>query len=78
MIELLVYLAVFVIVVIVIWYILSQLTLPEPLNKILMIVLVVVGAIILIGLLLNLTGHGGIPLRIGSDRSTLDWLAALG
>lgn len=64
MIELLVYLAVFVIVVIVIWYILSQLTLPEPLNKILMIVLVVVGAIILIGLLLNLTGHGGIPLRI--------------
>jgi heme A synthase len=65
MIELLVYLAVFVIVVIVIWYILSQLTLPEPLNKILMIVLVVVGAVILIGLLLNLTGHGGIPLRLG-------------
>ena len=64
MIDLLVYLAILVIVVIVAWYVLSQVPLPDPLNKILMIVLVVIGAIILIGLLLNFTGHGGIPLRL--------------
>lgn len=64
MIDLLVYLAAFVIIAIVIWYVLSQLTLPEPLNKIVMIVLVVIGAIILIGLLFSLTGHGGFPLRM--------------
>lgn len=62
MIDILVYLAIFVIVAIVIWYLLSQLPLPEPLNKIILIVVVVVGTVILIALLLGLTGHGGIPL----------------
>ncbi len=64
MIDLLVYLAIFVILAIVIWYILSQLPLPEPLGKILLIVVVVIGAIILIGILLNFTGHGGFPMRL--------------
>jgi branched-subunit amino acid permease len=60
--TLLVYLAVFVIVVILIWWLLQQITLPDPLGKILTIVLVVVAAVILIGILLNFTGHGGIRL----------------
>jgi branched-subunit amino acid permease len=60
--TLLVYLAVFVIVVILIWWLLQQITLPDPLGKILTIVLVVVAAVILIGILLSFTGHGGIRL----------------
>lgn len=63
MIDILVYLAVFVIIAIVVWYLLTQLELPEPLRKIITIVIVVIGAVFLIGLLLNLTGHGGFPLR---------------
>jgi heme A synthase len=63
MLDILVYLAVFVILAIVIWWLLSQLELPEPLRKIIGIVIVVIGAVILIGILLNFTGHGGIPLR---------------
>ena len=64
MIDILVYLAVFVILAIVVWWLLSQLDLPEPLRKIISIVIVVIGAVILIGILLNVTGHGGIPLRL--------------
>jgi len=64
MIDLLVWLAVFVIVAVVIWWVLSQLSLPEPLQKIVLIVVVVIGAIILISLLLNFTGHANIPLRL--------------
>ena len=63
MIELLLYLAVFVILAILIWWILSQLPLPEPLGKILTIVFVVIGAIILITLLVNFV-HGGMSLRL--------------
>lgn len=62
MIDLLVYLAVFVIIAILIWWVLSQIPLPEPLGKILIIVVVVIGAIILINILLNFAGHG-VPLR---------------
>lgn len=63
MIDMLVYLTVFVILAIVIWWVLSQLPLPESLRKILIIVVVVIGAIILINILLNFTGHG-FPMRI--------------
>ncbi len=64
MIDILVYLAIFVIIAILVWWLLSQLPLPEPLRTILVIVMVVIGAIILIGLLLNFTGHGGLSLRL--------------
>jgi heme A synthase len=63
MIDILVYLAVFVIVIILVWWLLQQVSLPEPLHKMAMIVLVVVGAVVLIGLLLHLTGVGP-PLRL--------------
>ena len=64
MIDLLIYLAIIVILAIVIWWVLSQVPLPEPLKQILMIVIVVIGAVILIGLLLNFTGHGGFALHM--------------
>ncbi len=63
MIDLIVYLAVFVIVVVLIWWLLQQIPLPEPIGKIVTIVLVVVAAVVLIGLLLNLAGHGP-PMRL--------------
>ena len=63
MIEMLVWVAVLAIVVILIWWILSQLPLPDPARKIITIVLVVVVAIIAIGLLMNLAGMGP-PLRM--------------
>lgn len=58
MIDLLVYVAILVIVVILVWWLLQQLPLPEPIGRILNIVLVVVVAIVIIMLLLNVTGHG--------------------
>lgn len=63
MLDLLVYLAIFIICAILIWWLLSQLSLPEPVNKILLIVFVVVCAVILIGFLLQITGSGP-PLRM--------------
>lgn len=62
MIHLLIYLAVFVIIAIVVWYLLTQLGLPEPLNKIVLIAIVVIGAILIIGLLLSLDHGGGLSL----------------
>lgn len=64
MIELLIYLAILVIVVMVVWYLLQQMGLPEPAQRIITIALVVVVAIIVIGVLLNFAGMGGIPLRL--------------
>jgi len=64
MIELLVWLAILAIVVIAGWYVLSQVPLPEPIRRIVLIVLVIVVAVLAIGVLLNLTGYGGIPLRL--------------
>jgi hypothetical protein len=63
MIDLIVYLAIFVIVAVVLWWLLQQLALPEPIGKIVTIVLVVVAAVFLIMLLLGLTGQGP-PLRL--------------
>lgn len=63
MIDLLVYLAILVIVVILVWWLLSQLGLPEPVGRIITIVMVVIVAIAAIMLLLNLSGHGP-PMRL--------------
>jgi hypothetical protein len=60
MLEILIYLAVIVIVVLVVWFLLSQLALPEPIGKIVNIALVVIVAIVVIGILLQF-GGGGIP-----------------
>ena len=62
MIQLLVYLTVFVILMILVWWILQQVALPEPLNRIILIVFVVIGAIVLISLLLSATGSGGLHM----------------
>jgi len=63
MLDILVYLAIFIILAILVWWLLSQVTLPEPLNKIVMIVFVVICAVVLIGFLLNMTGVGP-PMRL--------------
>lgn len=62
MIELVVWLAVLIILVIVAWYLLSQITLPEPAGQIIRIVIVVVIAVVAIGVLLSLTGV--VPVRL--------------
>ena len=62
MVTLLVYLVVLVIVCIFIWWLLQQVALPEPLMKIATIVLVAIGVIILIGILLQFAGGGGLHL----------------
>jgi hypothetical protein len=66
MIDLLVYLAVFVIVVCLVWWLLTQLPLPEPAGRIIQIAVVVIVAVVVIGLLLNFAGHGP-GLRWHSD-----------
>ncbi len=68
MVDMLIYLAVFVILAIVIWWVLSQLPLPDPLRTVLVIVVVVIGAVILINILLNFAGHG-VPMRLGEAAS---------
>lgn len=63
MLDLVVYLAVIAIVVILLWWILTQIPLPEPAGQIIKIVIVVIVAVIAISILLNFTGHGP-PLRL--------------
>jgi hypothetical protein len=60
MIGLLIYLAVFVIVAALVWWVLQQLPLPEPIAKIVLILFVVICAIILISILLSMVGGGGL------------------
>ncbi len=63
MIDILIYLAIIVVFIIAAWYVLSQLNLPEPVGKMVTILLVVLGAVIVIALLLSLKGgHLGISL----------------
>jgi hypothetical protein len=62
MIELLVYLVILVIVCIFLYWLMNQIPLPEPLQKIAIIVLVAIGVIVLIGLLLQFAGGGGFRL----------------
>lgn len=61
MITLLVYLVILVIVCIFLWRLLTQVPLPHPLNKIATIVLVAIGVIVLIRILLQFAGGGGLP-----------------
>lgn len=63
MIDLVIYLAVLVIVVCLVWWLIGQIPLPEPAAKFVRIAVVVVVAVVVIMLLLNLTGHGP-PLRL--------------
>jgi len=63
MLDILVYLGVFVIIAILVWWLLSQVSLPEPLQKIVTIVFVVICAVVLIGFLMQVTGVGP-PLRL--------------
>lgn len=62
MMTLLVYLVILVIVVIFLYWLMSQVPLPEPLQKIATIVLVAIGVIVLIGILLQFAGGGGLHL----------------
>ena len=64
LVDLLIWLGVLAIVCIAIWYILSQIPLPEPIRQIVIIVLVIIIAIVAIITLLNLGHMGG--LRIGN------------
>lgn len=59
LIDLLILVGVLAIAVVAIWFVLNQLSLPEPVNKIIMICLVVLIAVIAIILLLRLGGGGG-------------------
>jgi hypothetical protein len=62
MIMLLIYVVILVIVCIFLWWLLQQVPLPEPLMKIATIVLVAIGVILLITILLQFAGGGGIHL----------------
>jgi len=62
MITLLVYLVILVIVCIFLWWLMTQVDLPEPLKKIGTIVLVAIGVIVLIGILLQFAGGGGLHI----------------
>lgn len=57
--SILVTFAIFVIIIVVLWYLLSQLPLPEPAGRIIQIALVVIVAVVVIGFLLQFAGSGG-------------------
>ena len=58
--ALLIYLAIIVIVILVVWFLLGKVALPEPTGTIIQIAIVVIVAIVVIGILLNMVG-GGLP-----------------
>ena len=62
MIELIVYVVILVVVAIFLWWLMQQIPLPEPLQKIATIVLVAVGVIVLIGILYQFAGSGSFRL----------------
>jgi hypothetical protein len=62
MVAFLVYIVVLVIVCVFLYWLLEQIPLPPPLQKIATIVLVAIGVIILIALLLQFAGSGTIHL----------------
>ena len=62
MIELIVYVVILVVVAIFLYWLLNQIPLPEPLQKIATIVLVAIGVIVLIGILYQFAGGGGFRL----------------
>lgn len=56
MIDLLIYIVVVCVVIGVAWWILDYVPVPEPLNRIAKIVIIVIGLIIIVSVLLRLTG----------------------
>lgn len=60
-----VYLIVLLLVVGLVYWIITQIPLPEPIKRIAIIIVVVVAAIVLIMFLLNLVGGGGGDLNLG-------------
>lgn len=62
MITLLVYLAVFVILAIVVWWVLQQVSLPSPLDRIVQIAFVVIGAFFIIWIILGFAHIGGVEM----------------
>lgn len=56
MIGSLIYLLIVCVIIGVVWWIVDYVPVPEPLNKLIKIVSIVIGAIIIITVLLNLTG----------------------
>jgi hypothetical protein len=62
MVALLVYIVILVVVAIFLWWLLQQVPLPEPLAKIATIVLVAIGVIVLIAILLQFAGGGGLHM----------------
>jgi hypothetical protein len=62
MLQLLIYLIVAFLVIGVAWWLIDYIPVPPPLNKIAKIVVIVVGALLIIGALLQLTGTNvGLP-----------------
>ena len=56
MLQLLIYLVVVLLVIGVAWWLIDYIPLPPPINKIAKIVVIVIGALLIIGALLQLTG----------------------
>lgn len=74
LINLIIYLLIFAILLSLLWYVLKALTpyLPAPLGQWIHIIVIVIGGILLVGLLLSLTGGGGINFpRFGFLRALL-------
>ena len=62
MIDMLVYLAVLAIFVIVAWWLLAQMVLPDPIKQVLLIAIVVMVVVVLITVMIDITGPN-FPLR---------------
>lgn len=63
MIDILIMLGVLAIFCVVAWFVISQMNLPEPIQKIVIIILVIVAGVLAIGFLLSFQGGGGFRLR---------------
>lgn len=61
MIHTLIYLLVVCIIIGLVWWLIDYLPVPEPLNKLIKVVTIVIGAIIIIYALLSIAGVGGLP-----------------
>ena len=55
--DILIYLAILIIIVLVVWFLLSKINLPEPAGTIIQIAIVVVVAVVVIGFLMQFQGH---------------------
>ena len=65
MIGTLVYLLVVCVIIGLVWWIVDYLPVPEPLNKLIKVVTIVIGAIIIIYALLSIAGMGGGLPKLG-------------